>query len=36
MKVYEGKRGPDSVRVTVDGRPLEARLDLRALSSSGF
>lgn len=36
MKVYQGRRRPDGVEVTVDGRRLDPRYDLRTLSSSGF
>lgn len=36
MKVYEGARNLDGARVTVDGRPLAPRLDLRVLSKAGF
>ncbi len=36
MKVYQGNREPDGIRVTVDGQPLDPRFDLRTLSSSGF
>lgn len=36
MKVYEGARNLDGISVTVDGRPLPPRFDLRALSKTGF
>jgi hypothetical protein len=36
MKVYEGARSLDGAIVTVDGNPLNPRLDLRALSKAGF
>jgi hypothetical protein len=36
MKVYEGSRTLAGAIVTVDGRPLPPRLDLRALSKAGF
>jgi hypothetical protein len=36
MKVYRGERTMDGVKVTVDGRPLPARLDLRQFSDRGF
>ncbi|HST75236.1 MAG TPA: DUF6166 domain-containing protein [Acetobacteraceae bacterium] len=36
MKVYEGGRGLDGAVVTVDGRPLDPRLDLRRFSRTGF
>ena len=36
MKVYEGGRGLDGAVVTVDGKPLNPRFDLRRFSSTGF
>jgi hypothetical protein len=36
MKVYEGGRGLDGAVVTVDGRPLNPRFDLRRFSAMGF
>lgn len=36
MSVYEGRRGANGIEVTVDGRPLDPRLDLRVFSESGF
>ena len=36
MKVYEGGRSLDGSTVTVDGRPLPPRYDLRHLSKTGF
>ncbi len=36
MKIYEGARGLDGAVVTVDGRPLSPRFDLRRLSKAGF
>lgn len=36
MKVYRGKRGTRERIVTVDGEPLDPRLDIKTLSSSGF
>ena len=36
MKTYEGARSLDGALVTVDGRPLPPRLDLRTLSKAGF
>ena len=36
MKTYIGDRTIDGVKVTVDGKPLDARLDLAALSRNGF
>jgi hypothetical protein len=36
MKVYEGGRSLDGAVVTVDGRPLAPRHDLRRLSRAGF
>jgi len=36
MKVYEGARSLDGAVVTVDGRPLPPRFDLKALSKAGF
>ena len=35
-KVYTGCRDADGVRVTVNGKALDPRLDLQTLSSSGF
>ena len=36
MKVYRGGRSLDGAVVTVDGKPLAPRYDLRRLSSTGF
>ena len=36
MKVYEGGRGLDGAVVTVDGRPLDPRFDLKTFSPMGF
>lgn len=36
MKIYEGARGLDGAIVTVDGKKLAPRLDLRTLSKAGF
>jgi hypothetical protein len=36
MKIYEGARGLDGAVVTVDGRPLDPRFELRRYSPAGF
>jgi hypothetical protein len=36
MKIYAGGRGLDGAVVTVDGRPLAPRYDLKRLSPTGF
>ena len=36
MKIYAGDRTIDGIIVTVDGVPLDERLDLRAFSDNGF
>ena len=36
MKVYEGGRSLDGAVVTVDGRPLNPRFDLKTFSKMGF
>jgi len=36
MKVYRGGRSLDGAVVTVDGRPLAPRYDLKRLSATGF
>ena len=36
MKLYEGGRGLGGAQVTVDGRPLDPRFDLRRFSPAGF
>ena len=36
MKVYEGGRSLDGAVVTVDGRPLNPRFDLKRFSPAGF
>ncbi|MDP6344179.1 MAG: DUF6166 domain-containing protein [Alphaproteobacteria bacterium] len=36
MKTYAGKRQGEVVTVTVDGQPLDPRLDLRDFQASGF
>jgi hypothetical protein len=36
MKVYEGGRSLAGAEVTVDGKPLDPRYDLKRLSPTGF
>ncbi len=36
MKIYEGGRHLEGATVTVDGRPLDPRFDLRTFSKAGF
>ncbi len=36
MKTYVGDRTIDGIQVTVDGKPLEPRTDLKAYSKNGF
>jgi Family of unknown function (DUF6166) len=36
MKIYEGGRSLDGSTVTVDGKPLPPRHDLRRISKTGF
>ena len=36
MKVYEGSRSLDGAIVTVDGKPLPPRYDLKVVSKAGF
>lgn len=36
MKIYEGGRSLDGAVVTVDGKPLDPRFDLRRFSPAGF
>ncbi len=36
MKVYQGRRTIDGIAVTVDGRPLDERYDLKRFTDSGF
>jgi hypothetical protein len=36
MKIYEGGRSLDGAVVTVDGRPLDPRFDLKRFSAMGF
>jgi uncharacterized protein DUF6166 len=36
MAVYVGERANDGARVLVDGRPLDPRQDLKAISANGF
>lgn len=36
MKTYRGDRTIDGIQVTVDGRPLDPRYDLKRLTSTGF
>src|SRR5579862_9817614 len=36
MKIYVGGRGLGGAEVTVDGRPLDPRFDLKRLSPTGF
>jgi len=36
MTVYVGERVSDGARVQVDGRPLDPRSDLKAISANGF
>ena len=36
MKLYSGKRTIDGIVVTVDGAPLDKRLDIRVFDEKGF
>jgi hypothetical protein len=36
MKTYTGDRTIDGIEVLVDGKPLDPRTDLKALSKNGF
>ena len=36
MKIYEGGRHLEGATVTVDGRPLDPRFDLRTFAKAGF
>jgi uncharacterized protein DUF6166 len=36
MKIYEGGRSLDGAVVTVDGKPLDPRFDLKRFSAMGF
>lgn len=36
MKIYEGARTIDGIKVTVDGVPLDERTDIEQFSNSGF
>ena len=36
MKIYEGGRSLDGAVVTVDGRPLDPRFDIRTFSAAGY
>jgi hypothetical protein len=36
MKIYEGGRSLDGAVVTVDGAPLNPRLDIKRFSATGF
>jgi hypothetical protein len=36
MKTYSGDRTIDGIQVTVDGKPLDPRADLKAYSKNGF
>jgi hypothetical protein len=36
MKCYRGDRTIDGIKVTVDGNPLDQRLDLKTISHNGF
>jgi hypothetical protein len=36
MKTYNGDRTIDGIQVTVDGKPLNPRADLKAYSKNGF
>lgn len=36
MKIYRGDRTIDGIIVTVDGKPLDPRYDLKRLTSTGF
>ncbi len=36
MKLYSGRRGEGGCEVTVNGKPLDPRLDLHAYSENGF
>ncbi len=36
MKSYQGRRTIDGIAVTVDGKPLDERYDLKRFTDSGF
>jgi hypothetical protein len=36
MKIYEGERAMDGVKVTVNGTPLASRNDIRSFTHTGF
>jgi hypothetical protein len=36
MKIYEGKRTIDGLRVTVDGKPLDPHLEVKQFTTYGF
>lgn len=36
MRIYEGGRGLAGAQVTVDGKPLDPRFDVRSFSRTGF
>lgn len=36
MKIYEGERDMDGVKVTVNGTPLASRNDIRSFTHTGF
>jgi hypothetical protein len=36
MKIYEGGRSLDGAVVTVDGKPLDPRFDIRKFSAAGY
>jgi len=36
MKIYEGGRSLDGAVVTVDGRPLDPRFDIKKFSAAGY
>ena len=36
MKIYEGGRSLDGAVVTVDGRPLDPRFDIKTFSAAGY
>ena len=36
MKIYDGARTIDGIRVLVDGKPLDERTDIQLFSTSGF
>ena len=36
MKIYEGERGLSGAVVTVDGKPLDPKFDVKTFSKTGF